>query len=291
MNPTPNKDQDPKKSPSWARTRSTRTQQQMQAGEGQQYGEGNYKATRQYNEGLKDHVEHHDIEREARDAAPRTAAEEKEMEEAERVGRSKSRARAAPRRDSPTRAEPNRGTSCPAETRVWPEPRQRVLAVEEPELLVDRGIRGREQLGRLEERLRAHGEELARRSPPRRDRAAARPARPERARRAAARPHPRARRNPRTPTRTPPSTPRAHARVQRRKTVGIAVAHVELVGELVDHDVVARDARSSSPASATSSYESTTGPPSHASPAIGSLVRCTTPASSTTSRSGANWLG
>jgi hypothetical protein len=66
-------------------------QQQTQSGEGQQYGEGNYKATRQYNEGLKDHVEHHDIEREARDAEPRSAAEEKEMEEAERIGRSKSR--------------------------------------------------------------------------------------------------------------------------------------------------------------------------------------------------------
>jgi hypothetical protein len=66
-------------------------QQQAQGGEGQQYGEGNYKATRQYNEGLKDHVQNHDIERDARNAAPRSAAEEKEMEEAERIGRSKSK--------------------------------------------------------------------------------------------------------------------------------------------------------------------------------------------------------
>jgi hypothetical protein len=66
-------------------------QQQDQGGQAQQYGEGNYKATRDYNSGLKDHVEHHDIEREARDAAPRSAAEEKEMEEAERFARSKSR--------------------------------------------------------------------------------------------------------------------------------------------------------------------------------------------------------
>lgn len=69
--------------------------QQAQSGEGQQYGEGNYKATRQYNEGLKEHVENHDIEREARDAAPRNASEEKEMEEAERIGRSKSRGEGA----------------------------------------------------------------------------------------------------------------------------------------------------------------------------------------------------
>ena len=45
---------------------------QKQSGEGQQYGEGNYKATRQYNEGLKEHVQNHDIEKEARDAAPKT---------------------------------------------------------------------------------------------------------------------------------------------------------------------------------------------------------------------------
>lgn len=66
-------------------------QQQQQGGEGQQYGEGNYKATRDYNRGLKEHVEHHDIEREARDAAPRTPEEAREMEDAERLGRSKSR--------------------------------------------------------------------------------------------------------------------------------------------------------------------------------------------------------
>jgi hypothetical protein len=68
-----------------------KSQQQAQSGEGQQYGEGNYKATRDYNRGLKDHVEHHDIEKEARDAAPRSPEEEKEMEEAERIGKSKAR--------------------------------------------------------------------------------------------------------------------------------------------------------------------------------------------------------
>ena len=89
--PTPNPiddsqlGQDPKRS----------SQQQMQGGEAQQYGEGNYKATRQYNEGLKEHVENHDIEREARDAAPHSADEEREMEQAERIGRSKSRGEGA----------------------------------------------------------------------------------------------------------------------------------------------------------------------------------------------------
>lgn len=88
MKPTEGKPADPSR-PDAAR------QQQAQGGEGQQYGEGNYKATRQYNEGMKEHVENHDIEREARDAAPRTAAEEKELKEAERIGRSKSRGEGA----------------------------------------------------------------------------------------------------------------------------------------------------------------------------------------------------
>ena len=66
-------------------------QQAQQSGEGKQYGEGNYKATRDYNEGLKEHVEHHDIEREARDAAPRNADEEREMRDAEAKGRSRAK--------------------------------------------------------------------------------------------------------------------------------------------------------------------------------------------------------
>ena len=70
-------------------------QQQFQAGEGKEYGEGNYKAARQYNEGMKEHVQNHDIEREARNAAPKNAAEEKEMEDAERIGRSKSKGEGA----------------------------------------------------------------------------------------------------------------------------------------------------------------------------------------------------
>jgi hypothetical protein len=86
MNPKPEQGGDrPQQNPQGGQ------QQQQQSGEGQQYGEGNYKATRDYNKGMKDHVEHHDIEQEARDAAPRTAAEEKEMEEAERIGRSRAK--------------------------------------------------------------------------------------------------------------------------------------------------------------------------------------------------------
>ena len=56
------------------------------------YGEGNYDATRQYNKGVKDHMEHHDIEKEARDAAPKSDAEAKEMLEAEQAAASRSKA-------------------------------------------------------------------------------------------------------------------------------------------------------------------------------------------------------
>jgi hypothetical protein len=66
-------------------------QQESGGGAGNQYGEGNYQATRDYNRGLKEHVEKHDIEREARDAAPRSEEEARQMEEAERAGKDKAR--------------------------------------------------------------------------------------------------------------------------------------------------------------------------------------------------------
>jgi hypothetical protein len=81
--------------------------QQQQTGTGQQYGEGSYSGTRQYNEGVKEHMQHHDVEREAREAAPRTAAEEKERREAERAGRARSRGEGSP--DSPDSPDEGKG--------------------------------------------------------------------------------------------------------------------------------------------------------------------------------------
>ena len=71
-------------------------QQQQQSGAGGEYGEGNYKATRQYNEGLQEHVQNHDIEKEARDAAPKSPQEAREMEEAESIGKSRARGEQTP---------------------------------------------------------------------------------------------------------------------------------------------------------------------------------------------------
>jgi hypothetical protein len=50
------------------------------------YGEGNYEATRQYNESTKEFLKKKDVEQAARDAAPRSPAEAKEMLEAEQEG-------------------------------------------------------------------------------------------------------------------------------------------------------------------------------------------------------------
>ena len=49
-------------------------------------GEGDYKAARHYNEGVKCFVADHDIEDAARAAEPATPAEARELQEAERKG-------------------------------------------------------------------------------------------------------------------------------------------------------------------------------------------------------------
>jgi hypothetical protein len=56
-----------------------------------EHGEGNYKATRDYDEGLKRHIATHDVEREAQDAAPRSRREAEDMERAEEIGRARGR--------------------------------------------------------------------------------------------------------------------------------------------------------------------------------------------------------
>lgn len=57
------------------------------AGKDQVQGEGNYEAARRYEDKLRDHVQHHDVEREARDAEPKSEGEKREMERAEEIGK------------------------------------------------------------------------------------------------------------------------------------------------------------------------------------------------------------
>src|SRR4051812_10237462 len=84
---------------------------------------------------------------------------------------------AAARRAATATNRPSRGTTSPGKATTAKNrsqttglllsgllpvlhPRQGILAIEELELLVHPGIRGSEQLGRFEERFRAHGEEF-----------------------------------------------------------------------------------------------------------------------------------
>jgi hypothetical protein len=55
-------------------------------------GEGDYEAARRYRKEVKDYVDSADIDKAAHDAAPRSPDEQREMDEAEREGRSHSKA-------------------------------------------------------------------------------------------------------------------------------------------------------------------------------------------------------
>jgi hypothetical protein len=55
--------------------------------QGQVQGEGDYEAARRYRDKLSAHVQHHDMDQEARNAEPTSAGEEREMEQAEEAGK------------------------------------------------------------------------------------------------------------------------------------------------------------------------------------------------------------
>jgi hypothetical protein len=55
-------------------------------------GEGDYEAARRYRQDVKDFVDKADIDKAAHEAAPKSPDEQREMTEAERVGKSHSKA-------------------------------------------------------------------------------------------------------------------------------------------------------------------------------------------------------
>jgi hypothetical protein len=61
------------------------------AGREQQMGEGSYEATRDYQKDIKDYLDHADVEADAEKAKPQSEAEARELEQAEREGRSHSK--------------------------------------------------------------------------------------------------------------------------------------------------------------------------------------------------------
>ena len=58
-----------------------------------EHGEGNYKATRDYNEATKKFMEKGKVEEAARKAEPADAREAQEMQEAEQAGKSRARSK------------------------------------------------------------------------------------------------------------------------------------------------------------------------------------------------------
>jgi len=53
----------------------------------QVHGEGNYQATRDYNQRTKDYLESADVEKDAREAAPGNEREARDMKQAEEQGK------------------------------------------------------------------------------------------------------------------------------------------------------------------------------------------------------------
>ena len=56
-----------------------------------EHGEGNYKATREYNERTRKFVESGRVDESAHEAEPKNADEARELKQAERAGKSKAR--------------------------------------------------------------------------------------------------------------------------------------------------------------------------------------------------------
>jgi hypothetical protein len=57
-----------------------------------EYGEGNYAASKRYNDATERYVESHDVEKEAREAAPNSPDEARELERAEDSARRRAKA-------------------------------------------------------------------------------------------------------------------------------------------------------------------------------------------------------
>ncbi len=58
---------------------------------GQEMGEGSYEATRDYEKNIHDYLKNADVEADAKAAEPKSEQEAREMDEAEREGRSHSK--------------------------------------------------------------------------------------------------------------------------------------------------------------------------------------------------------
>lgn len=70
-------------------TKDSSKQPTQQGTAGEQYGEGNYTASRHYNDSAKQFAQSGKVDQAARDAAPRNEQEAREMRDAEKAGKSR----------------------------------------------------------------------------------------------------------------------------------------------------------------------------------------------------------
>jgi hypothetical protein len=90
----PERDADPQQQRAGATDFQPQAQGQSQSqgqGQGQVEGEGSYSATRNYQKDIKEYLDKADVEKDAEAAKPRSESEARELEEAEREGKSHSR--------------------------------------------------------------------------------------------------------------------------------------------------------------------------------------------------------
>lgn len=88
----PQRESDPQQQQSGATDFQSRGQAQgQQPADSKVEGEGSYTATRDYQKNLKDYLDKADVDADARAAKPRSDSEARDLEEAEREGKSHSR--------------------------------------------------------------------------------------------------------------------------------------------------------------------------------------------------------
>lgn len=86
----PQRESDPQQQRAGATDFQSRGQAQGQE-QGQVEGEGSYSATRDYQKNIKDYLDKADVQSDAEAARPRSESEARELEQAEREGKSHSR--------------------------------------------------------------------------------------------------------------------------------------------------------------------------------------------------------
>ena len=87
----PQRETDPQQQRSGGADFQSQGAEERAEGQGQVEGEGSYSATREYQKNIKDYLQKADVDADAQAAKPRSEAEARELEQAEREGRSHSK--------------------------------------------------------------------------------------------------------------------------------------------------------------------------------------------------------